>query len=383
MAEIIVATIMRPTGDTGVQTHFQTFVKWLHDKGSTAEIITPYNSPLWMVYPIFAVRRIIDRLYSPASVWWYRYWHTVFLERALRRHLASGSRYIVYAQCPLSAAAARRARASLNQKVVLVVHFNVSQADEWAGKGMIELEGAYARAIRQFEAETINSLDGLVFVSEFMRSALVKRVPSLSDIDYAVIPNFVADPGLSLFSGAAAGDLLTIGTLEPRKNQAYAIEIISAAKKLGAKLTLFIAGDGVDRLALEGLAKTLGVADQVQFLGLVAQAAQLFSQHRACLHTAHIENFPLVLIEAMARGKPVFAPAVGGIPEAFTEGVEGRFIPLDDATAAARILIRWLQHNTDQLMRAGEQARNTFLEQFQSDVAAANLNAYLARIANK
>ena len=383
MAEIIVATIMRPTGDTGVQTHFQTFVQWLDRTGEKATIITPYNSPRWMVYPIFAVRRIIDRLYRPGSVWWYRYWHTYFLERSLRRRLANGGELIVYAQCPLSAAAARRARSSPNQKVVLVVHFNVSQADEWAGKGMIALEGSYAKAIRQFEADTINALDGLVFVSEFMRSAIVARIPSVSNIDYAVVPNFVADPGPVPATGEKAPDLLTIGTLEPRKNQAYAIQIIAAASKLGARLTLSIAGDGVDRESLKDLAVSLGVADQIQFFGMVAHAANLFAGHKACLHTAQIENFPLVLVEAMARGKPVFAPAVGGIPEAFSDGVEGRTIPLNDPVAAAQILIHWLVHNPDQLALAGVQARNTFLEKFQSDVAAANLNNYLTQVAYK
>lgn len=376
MAEIVVATILRPSGTTGVQTHFCTFVRWLEAKALPVAVMTPYNAPLWMVYPVFAVRRVLDLLSGLASVWWYRYWHTVFLEFALRRRLSAGNDCVVYAQCPLSAAAALRARRNARQRVVLVVHFNVSQADEWAGKGMISMDGHYAASIRRFEAVTLARLDGLVFVSEFMRAALMDRIPDIASVPFAVVPNFVSDPGVPSEAPTIDADLLIVGTLEPRKNQAYALEIVAAAARRGRKLSLTIAGDGPDRSALEAMAGTLGIADRVHFLGFVPDAAQLFSRHRGCLHVAHMESFGIVLIEAMSRGLPVFAPAVGGIPEVFEDGVEGRSIPLSDADVALGLILDWLE-DENLMLRVKAAARSRFLERFEADRVALELVDFL------
>jgi len=329
-----------------------------------------------MVYPVFAVRRILDLLSGLASVWWYRYWHTVFLEFALRRRLSAGNDCVVYAQCPLSAAAALRVRRNARQCVVLVVHFNVSQADEWAGKGMIAMDGPYATSIRRFETATLARLDGLVFVSEFMRAVLMDRIPEIGSVPFAVVPNFVPDPGVPSESPTIDADLLIVGTLEPRKNQAFALEIIAAAARRGRKLSLTIAGDGPDRADLEAMAVSRGVADRVRFLGFVKDAAQLFSRHRACLHVAHMESFGIVLIEAMSRGLPVFAPAVGGIPEVFESGVEGRSIPLGDADVAVGLMLDWLE-DEEVMLRVKAAARSRFLERFEADRVATELVDFL------
>ena len=375
MVEILLATIMRAQGETGVQTHVRTLLAWLQTQEQPAGLLTPFDAPRWQVYPVFGLRRVIERLNRSAGVWWYRHWHALFLERMLRARLADGQPRVIYAQCPLSAAAALRARRSLAQKVVLVVHFNVSQADEWAGKGLIASDGAYAGSIRAFEARVLPALDGLVFVSDFMRRELLARMPAIGDVPYVRVPNFVPDPG-SPAPAEMQADLLLVGTLEPRKNQAYALDILAAALAQGHTLTLTVAGDGPDRKALQQRAETLGLSEQVRFAGFVRDAARLFARHRACLHTARIENLPLTLIEAMSRGVPVFAPPVGGVPEVFNDGVEGRLIPLDDAPQAARLLLQWLGQPA-RLAVAGRLARARFLTHFESDVAAARLRDFL------
>lgn len=380
MVERVVATIMCPEGDTGVQTHFRTFIQWLLQRGEPVSLVTPYSAPKALVYPLFAARRVVDLLSKPASVWWYRHWHRQMLEIALRRKLAQREACVIYAQCPLSAAAGLKVRRSPRQRVVLVVHFNVSQADEWAGKGMIAASGGYANRIRAFEAETLARLDGLVFVSDFMRRELLARMQAIAAVPFVVAPNFIPDPGQPEPQRIEA-DLLTVGTLEPRKNQAYALEIVAAAARQGKRLTLSVAGDGPDRSALEAQAQALGIAGQVRFLGFVRNAAELFPRHRACLHTARIENLPLTLVEAFSRGVPVFAPAVGGVPEVLNDGHEGRIIPLDQPDQAAAQVVHWFEQGEQRLAAAGQEARATFLRRFESDVAAARLDDFLSSVA--
>lgn len=373
---ILIATIMRPQGETGVQTHFDTYVKYLVEQSRPVRLVTPYDIPKWQVYPIFAVRRLIDVIFGTASVWWYRYWHRLFLTKALRRALIDTSVGVVYAQCPLSADAALCARRSPEQKVFMVVHFNISQADEWVGKGLIPDNGHLFNRIRLFESVTIPRLDGLVFVSEFMRHELVKRIPEVKDIPYKVVRNFVRDPGFPSQLGRPMGDLICVGTLENRKNQRYAVEIVAASKRMGRPMSLTLVGAGPDSKAISELVKNLDVAGLVKMTGHVNGASNLMKKHRAYLHVASMENLPIAIIEAMANGLPVFATPVGGVPELFRDNEEGRFIPLDNAEAAAVKVIEWLA--SDAIMeKARIAARERYASSFKADYMGARLTNFL------
>lgn len=368
---------MRPFGDTGVQTHFRAFADWLSSEGRLWKVVTPFCSPKFIVYPVFGVRRVIDAISPAFSVWWYRKWHMHFLYQALRKAMRSEGACVIYAQCPLSAAAALKARRSVDQRVVMVVHFNVSQADEWRDKGKIADEGRIYKSILRFEEQILPALDGLVFVSDFMRRALVERVPAVGEVPCRVVPNFLADSGDAKEPDTVSvGDLICVGTLEPRKNQRYAIEIVAAALGLGKTIHLTIVGDGPDRGSLLELARMLGVEHCVRFMGYVRHAAYVMKSHRACLHVARIENLPLTLIEAMAAGIPLFAPKVGGIPEIFSDGREGYYIPLDKAKEAAEVILRLLEDPAG-VERFGVAGRVRYLSRFASNVVAADLLLFL------
>lgn len=373
---VVIATVMRSEGETGVQTHIAAFQAGLLERQRACSLITPFDAPHWKVYPVFGMRKLIDPLSKPASVWWYNRWHGHFLEQALREHLRNGVPCVIYAQDPSSAEAALRARSSPRQRVVMAVHFNISEADEWVGKGMIGHCGRLYHAMRARELDIIGQLDGLVFVSEFMRRELVARGLSITRIPYVVVPNFVADPGIEP-SPEPEADLISIGSLEPRKNQGYLLDVVAAARAQGTPLRLTLVGDGPTRQELERKARRLRVADLVRFTGYVANAAQLLNRHRAYVHAALLENMPLTLVEALARGVPVFAPAVGGIPEIFEDGVQGRILPLDNAAAAAGGLIEWMK-TPERMAQAGEQARRRFLERFQMQAAIKRLTDFLS-----
>jgi len=376
---IVIASILRPEGETGVQTHFQAFIAYLKEINRHHLLVTPFNAPHWQVYPIFSLRKIIELFSTTASVWWYRYWHEYFLECALRKFFKDSKDCVVYVHCPISARAALNARVSDAQKIVMAVHFYVSQADEWAWKGMISKGGRLYRAIQALEADVLPRLDGLVFVSEFLHKELLLRIPAVGNVPYALIPNFVRDPGIDQ-AQIKDGELISIGALEPHKNQAYQLDIIAAARRQGFNLHLTLVGGGPDRTILESKAQELGIADVVTFTGFVGNAAQLLGRHRVFIHTARIENMPFVLVEALSRGLPVYAPAVGGIPEIFENGVEGRIIPLDEPEVAARLIMEWME-SPEILIEAGKAARVRFLRNFQTSVASRKLTGFLDGIA--
>lgn len=373
--QIVIATLMRPEGETGVQTHFRSYMAYLRESGRQCDLVTPFCAPLWLVYPVFGLRKLIRLLDGEAGVWWYRHWHAYFLRLALKRRLQGDTDCVIYAQCPLSADSALRARVSEKQRVVMVAHFNVSQTDEWAGKGLITIGGRLYRAIRSFESAVLPRLDGLVFVSDFMRQELLKRIPAIAKVASVTVPNFVPDPGLPIIQAPQA-DLINVGTLEPRKNQHYLLEILAALREMGRPLTLTLVGDGPDRKRLEEQARTLSIDDRVRFAGFAGNAAEMAGRHRACIHVATSENLPMTLIEAMARGRPLFAIPVGGIPEILEDGVTGLALPLNDADAAARIIADAI-NNPDWVAATGLAARDRFLKKYSSSVAAKRLTEFL------
>ena len=369
---IIIATLMRPEGDTGVQSHFRAFMAYLRYNNHPFELITPFSAPLWKVYPTFAVRKLLN---GEANVCWYRYWHFYYLRWALKQRLQSNNDCIVYAQCPLSADAALKARASKKQRVILVTHFNISQADEWAGKGLIANGGRLYRSIQGFEADLLPRVDGIVFVSEYMKRMLTERIPAIRKVKSAIIPNFLPDPG-PIETHPPIADLINIGTLEARKNQCYLLEIIAALHGLGNPLSLTIIGDGPDKQMLEDKAKALKITDLVRFAGFISNAADQSTKHKACVHVATIENLPVTLIEAMARGLPLFAVPVGGIPELLGDGAYGLALPLNDPNAAAKIIADAF-NNQEWMSSAKLAAKARFHLEYTSDKVAARLMRFL------
>ena len=135
---LVIATILREEGITGVHTHIRQLRRCLEESNKTATLMTPFSWSRTLAVPAFGPRLILQRCSGTADVAWYRHWHEAFLRRALRSSLAEVGDCVVYAQCPLSARAALRARRGPEQRVVMAVHFSVSQADEWAVKNLIK-----------------------------------------------------------------------------------------------------------------------------------------------------------------------------------------------------------------------------------------------------
>lgn len=370
---------MREQGETGVQTSFNMLKTFMTEQGIESYIITPFSFYQFLVVPVFAVRKLIDTLSRELSVWWYRYWHYIFLKQALIQKLAeqaqTGIPVVIYAQCPLSAKAALEARATENQKVIMIVHFNISQADEWVDKGKIKIGGWVYQGIKKLEDSVIPRLDAIVYVSRFMKETIEKNIPESTQVKSLLLPYFIAHPKHP-DSTDIKGDLINIGTLEFRKNQTYLLQVLSEAKKMGKCYSITLIGEGPDRRALEALAQSLDVGGQVKFLGFQKNAAQFLYTHRVYIHSALIDNLPVSLIEALACQLPILAGAVGGIPEIFSDGVEGFYWSLDDPSAGAKKLIT-LMEDTRTYNKMAEAAKARFLANFESSVVANRLLSFL------
>lgn len=372
---MVIATILREEGTTGVHTHFQQLRRYLDEQGSKITIVTPFSWGGALTVPVFGLRLPLERCSRAASVAWYRRGHEMFLHQALRRSLADVDDCVVYAQCPLAARAALRARRGPHQRVVMAVHFRISQADEWADKKQIRRDGAVFRAIRRLEREVIPQVDGLMYVSQWARDALVGWLPEAAGVPSTVINNFVAplpqQPGQELL-----GDLVTLGHLEPVKNHRYMLEVLAEAKRAGRSLTLDVYGEGPLHKDLLRQTSSLGLDGQVRFRGFRPDVRTVLSRYRAYVHASYSESSSLAIIEAMAAGLPIVAGNIGPIAELCDDGVEARFWSLDDPGQAAATLMGLLDTESARLMAASA-ARQRFHRDFDADVVGPRLRSFL------
>jgi len=126
------------------------------------------------------------------------------------------------------------------------------------------------------------------------------------------------------------------------------IEAFARSFKGDHSISLRIGGDGPKRPILESLVKRLGVDDQVTFIGLLSRekvVAELAIADSFVLPSRY-ETFGVVVIEALAMGKPVIATRCGG-PESIIREQDGMLVPIDDVESLSAALRRMLQ-NIDQ-----------------------------------
>jgi glycosyltransferase involved in cell wall biosynthesis len=373
-AGVVVASLMRPEGASGVQSHVRGLLEHAQATGVPMDLVTPFSSGSPLVYPAFGARRVIESVSPAAGVWWYRRGHQVFLQKALRQSLADPRSAVVYAQCPVSAAAALQVRT--DERVVMVVHFAYSQAEEWASKGEIGRGGRVFASIKRLEHEVLPALDGLVFVSQASRDQLHERMPGLEEVPSAVVPNFVHVGPLG--KRAPDRDIVAVGALEPNKNQRFLLEVLARAARAGHRYTLTIVGEGPDRGDLERLAGRLGLLGQVRFTGYVRDPRAIVRRHRVLGHAAKMESFGMAVVEAMAEGVPVAVAPVGGLAEIVRPGLDGVALPLDDLAGATGALISMLEE-PGALERMGLAAYEHARKRFATEVVAPRLLEFLDR----
>lgn len=367
---VVVASLMTMRVETGVQTHFKNFIDYLRERDREVVFVGPeeFKRPYLHLRLASKVFREYLRVNLETGYALLRRLDGYAMRRELKRRLAGRSAWRVYAQDPVSAEAALSLRANGAQKVVLAVHFNVSQAKEMADRGRLRRGGALDRRIREQERFVLEGVDCSVVFSSFMQRQLTLAG---ADAERMVqIPNTAFEP--PVWPKHAGGDLIALGSLEPRKNQEFLLRVLAEAKARGHRYTLDLAGIGESAEALERLTGSLGIVDQVRFLGRVDDAGTLLKGYKLLVHAARIENMPIALIEALAAGLPIFAPEVGGIPEIVRDGVEGCYWDLEDVPGSTSLLIA-LMEDEDRRQRMAEAARARYLNKFEPSVVFGRL----------
>jgi glycosyltransferase involved in cell wall biosynthesis len=154
-----------------------------------------------------------------------------------------------------------------------------------------------------------------------------------------------------------------VGRLVEQKGFAFGLEAFARIADRFPDGRLLIAGDGPLRRELERRAETLGLSGRVLFLGWCPDAAALMGALDLLLVPSLWEGFGLVILEAMARGLPVIASAVGGIPEVVVAGTTGILVQPRDVDGISRALAELLDDGARR-QHLGQAARERVRENF-------------------
>ncbi|HAV10118.1 MAG TPA: hypothetical protein DCX22_00635 [Dehalococcoidia bacterium] len=192
-------------------------------------------------------------------------------------------------------------------------------------------------------------LKGKIAVSKPAMEYISRYLPS----EYQIIPN-----GIEIDRFSPEGNkreefldgkinILFVGRLEKRKGVGQLIESCGELKNRFSNFRLIIVGPGTRlRPGYEAQVESLGLKDHVVFTDWVS-TEDLPSYYRTadifCSPATTGESFGIILLEAMASGKPIVATDISGYASVVTHGQEGLLVPVKDTKGLASALLTLIE----------------------------------------
>lgn len=167
--------------------------------------------------------------------------------------------------------------------------------------------------------EKIRRAEFVVSVSSFGRSQLYRRCaadlwPKVQVVHCGVDAAFLESPHVPV---PATPRLACVGRLCEQKGQLLLIEAAARLAKDGVDFHLVLVGDGELREEIEARIVAHGLTDKVEITGWASgeRVREELLAARAMVLPSFAEGLPVVIMEALALGRPVLSTYVAGIPE--------------------------------------------------------------------
>ena len=153
---------------------------------------------------------------------------------------------------------------------------------------------------------------------------------------------------------------VAIGRLSPEKGHLVLLDAFRRVASSVPRAKLNIVGDGPLRARLEAAAAQAGLTDRVCFAGNLDEqhVRSAILDSRALVLSSFHEGLPVVVLEAMALGRPVIATAVGAVHEVLEPGRSGWIVPSGSADCLAQALEEAAHVPAAQLEEMGRAGRN-------------------------
>jgi glycosyltransferase involved in cell wall biosynthesis len=183
-------------------------------------------------------------------------------------------------------------------------------------------------------------------ISESTRSDLVHRGISRERVDVVRCGLDQSAYSVTVPPEARTRPLVVfVGRLRKYKGAQILLRAMPFVLRRVPDARLEIVGDGPYRAPLEALARSLAIADRVEFLGALSQADKVKTLNQALVLAAPSpkEGWGLTVIEANACGAPVVASRSPGLVESVRDGETGILVPHGDPEALAGAITRLLE----------------------------------------
>lgn len=234
-------------------------------------------------------------------------------------------------------------------------------------------------------AEKVRRSAFTVAISSFGRSQLYRLIPQT---DWKKVEVVHCGLDTSDFDSAARPEaaprrLVCVGRLCEQKGQLLLIEAAKRLRDQGVAFELVLAGDGDMRSAIEQEIAASHLADRVRITGWISGAdvrTEILGA-RALVLPSFAEGLPVVIMEAMALGRPIVSTYVAGIPELVEAGVHGWVTPAGDIDALVAAMRACLDASDAELARMGAAAQVRVRERHDIDREAGKLAALFERAA--
>lgn len=248
--------------------------------------------------------------------------------------------------------------------------FTAHGPDEFDAPLALDLPGKIAEAVFVAGVSSFGR-------SQLMRWSSPRDWPRIQVVRCAVAPHFLRD-GAADTTGLATRHLTCVARLSAQKG--LPLLVAAAARIAGSHdFAIDVIGDGDGRALLEEQIERLGLTGRVRLLGWRSSddVRDALAASRAMVLPSFAEGLPVVLMEALALGRPVIATSVAGIPE-LVDRTNGWLVPAGCVEALAAAMAAVLDAPQEQLRAMGQVGRERVLALHDPDSNARHLAGLLA-----
>jgi glycosyltransferase involved in cell wall biosynthesis len=286
--------------------------------------------------------------------------------------------------------AALKFRTILREEKFDVLHLNTS----FEAKSILRdafslfwLKNGGAKIFLKFHGSDVALLEKGNFALRFLMRYLIRRADGVGllsaeekrgffDAGFAEEKLFVVKNALTIppqksfppvenFSAGEPSRLIFASRLIPTKGLLETVSAVAILREKGFDVRLEVLGDGETRLPAEDLAKTLKIAEFVNFHGHVSEST-VQNVYRAggilVFPTFHIEGFPMVIFNALPFGLPIVTTRIRAAADYLREGENALFCAAKNPESVAEKIAQIIEN--DSLRRAMQAANQALADEF-------------------
>lgn len=209
--------------------------------------------------------------------------------------------------------------------------------------------------------------------SQFMLWSRPAQWPKIAIVHCGLDRSFFEAP---VQAPPSAPRLVCVGRLDRQKGQIVLVEAVRRLRDAGIICETVLVGDGPMRPDIESAIQRAGLQREITITGWMPgeEVRREIAASRAMVLPSFSENMPVVIMEALALGRPVISTYVAGIPELIQVGKTGWLVPAGDEIALSEAMGEALTASVEDLTNMGAQGRLHIIEHHDASKEASKLS---------